>query len=65
VDQLIAKLHRKKGRLSGLAEDRFRLLTGEEPAAFISRLRQLPIAEASRWLGTIPGLGELLDAQWD
>jgi len=64
-EQLIAKLRRKQRHLSESAEARFRLLTGEEPADFINRLRQLPIAEASRWLGTIGGLGELLDAQWE
>ncbi len=63
-EQLIAKLRRKQRHLSENAEARFRLLTGEEPAAFISRLQQLPIAEARRWLGTINGLGELLDEQW-
>jgi len=38
---------------------------GEEPADFINRLQQLPIQEASRWVGTIHGLAELLDQQWD
>jgi type I restriction enzyme R subunit len=64
-EQLIAKLRRKQRHLSESNAARFRLLTGEEPADFINRLRQLPIAEASRWLGTIGGLGELLDAQWE
>jgi len=35
------------------------------PTDFINRLQQLPIQEASRWLGTIHGLAELLDQQWD
>jgi type I restriction enzyme R subunit len=64
-EQLIAKLRRKQRHLSENAEARFRLLTGEEAAPFITRLQQLPIAEARRWLGTIPGLGELLDEQWE
>jgi type I restriction enzyme R subunit len=64
-EQLIAKLRRKQRHLSESNAARFRLLTGEEPADFIHRLRQLPISEASRWLGTIGGLGELLDAQWE
>jgi len=64
-EQLIAKLRRKQRHLSENTEAQFRLLTGEEPSAFISRLQQLPIAEASRWLGTIPGLGELLDERWE
>ena len=63
--QLIAKLRRKQQRLSENQTAQFRLLTGEEPAAFINRLQQLPINEARRWLGTIPGLAELLDQQWD
>jgi type I restriction enzyme R subunit len=63
-EQLIAKLRRKRQHLTESAEAEFRLLTGEEPADFISRLRHLPISEASRWLGTIDGLGELLDARW-
>ena len=64
-EQLIAKLRRKRRRLSENQEHRFRQLTGEEPEAFINRLQALPIEEASRWLGRIEGLGELLDAQWD
>jgi type I restriction enzyme R subunit len=63
--QLIAKLRRKQQRLSENQTAQFRLLTGEEPADFINRLQQLPITEARRWLGTIPGLAELLDQQWD
>jgi hypothetical protein len=42
----------------------FRSLTGEEPPEFIQRLQRLPIAEARRWLASIPELGELLDEQW-
>ena len=64
-EQLIAKLRRKQQRLSENHAAQFRLLTGEEPADFIRRLQQLPIQEASRWLGTIHGLAELLDQQWD
>ena len=63
--QLIAKLRRKQQRLSENQTAQFRLLTDEEPADFINRLQQLPITEARRWLGTIPGLAELLDQQWD
>jgi type I restriction enzyme R subunit len=63
--QLIAKLRRKQQRLSENHAAQFRLLTGEEPADFIRRLQQLPIQEASRWLGAIHGLAELLDQQWD
>jgi type I restriction enzyme R subunit len=64
-EQLIAKLRRKQHRLSENHAAQFRLLTGEEPADFIRRLQQLPIQEASRWLGSIHGLAELLDQQWD
>ena len=64
-EQLIAKLRRKQQRLSENNAAQFRLLTGEEPADFIRRLQQLPIQEVSRWLGTIHGLAELLDQQWD
>lgn len=64
-EQLIAKLRRKQRHLSENAEARFRLLSGEEPAAFIERLQGLPEAEARGWLGRIEGLGELLDAQWE
>jgi len=64
-EQLIAKLRRKQRHLSENAEARFRLLSGEEPEAFIERLRGLPEAEARGWLGRIEGLGELLDAQWE
>ncbi|MFM9103684.1 MAG: type I restriction-modification enzyme R subunit C-terminal domain-containing protein, partial [Cyanobium sp.] len=64
-EQLIAKLRRKQRHLSENAEARFRLLSGEEPDAFIERLQQLPEAAARIWLGRIEGLGELLDAQWE
>ena len=64
-EQLIAKLRRKKRHLSESAAARFRLLSGEEPDAFIERLQRLPEAEARAWLGRIEGLGELLDAQWE
>jgi type I restriction enzyme R subunit len=64
-DQLIAKLRRKRRRLSENQQHRFRQLTGEEPEAFITRLQALPIEEARRWLGRIDGLGALLDEQWD
>ena len=63
--QLIAKLRRKRRHLSENQEVRFQQLTGEEPDAFISRLQDLPITEAQRWLGTFDGLGALLDAQWE
>ena len=63
-EQLVAKLRRKQRHLSENSAARFRLLTGEEPPEFIQRLQQLPIAEARRWLATIPELGELLDTQW-
>ena len=63
-EQLIAKLRRKRRHLSENAEARFRLLSGEEPEAFIERLQQLPPPEAQRWLAAIEGLGELLDRQW-
>ena len=64
-DQLIAKLRRKRGQLSENGAARFRLLTGEDPEGFIARLRGVPVAEAQRWLGTIEGLGEVLDTQWE
>ena len=63
-EQLVAKLRRKQRHLSENNAARFRLLTGEEPPEFIQRLQQLPIAEARRWLASIPELGELLDEQW-
>ena len=62
---MIAKLRRKQRHLSDNAEARFRLHTGETAEEFIKRLRRLPLAEAQRWLGTIEGLGELLDGAWE
>jgi type I restriction enzyme R subunit len=64
-EQLIAKLRRKQRHLSANAETRFRLLSGEEPEAFIRLLQRLSEGEARGWLGRIEGLGELLDAQWE
>ncbi|EDY37381.1 type I restriction-modification system, R subunit [Cyanobium sp. PCC 7001] len=63
-DQLIARLRRKLSGATEQAEAHFRELTGEEPEAFLERLRTLPITEASGWIGRLPGLGELLDQSW-
>jgi type I restriction enzyme, R subunit len=64
-EQLVAKLRRKQRHLSENNEARFRLITGEDADGFIRRVQQLPIEEARRWLGTIDGLGELLDRHWE
>ena len=57
-DQLIAKLRRKRSQLSESGAARFRLLTGEDPEGFVTRLRGLPAAEAQRWLGRSRGWGK-------
>jgi hypothetical protein len=57
----MVQLRRRLRILGESAGARLRLLSGEEPEALVERLRQLPAGEASRWLGGMEGLAELLD----
>jgi type I restriction enzyme R subunit len=61
VDQLLAKLHRKKRHLKGEALDGFQALTGLAPEQLVRKLRTCTPAEAARWLGEHAAVGRYLD----
>jgi hypothetical protein len=63
-DQFIAKLQRKKRRLSERAVQAFEDSLGMTPAAFSERLKTLPIAEVAIWFARHPDgeLEQVLDA---
>jgi len=63
VGQIVAKLHRKKRRLSESGARRFRELAGTDPDGFIRRLREAPPEAAIRLLLDHRGLLEMLDAR--
>lgn len=63
VGQIVAKLHRKKRRLSDGGARRFRELAGTDPDSFIRRLRDAPPEEAARLLLDHRALMELLDTR--
>lgn len=62
-DQFIAKLQRKKGRLSESAARDFETATGVAPGAFIAHLQAMPLHEIAAWFAQAPDLGEILDRQ--
>jgi len=64
-DQFIAKLQRKKRRLSERAVQAFEDNLGMTPDAFIDRLKTLPIAEVATWFARHPDIGEILDGKGD
>ncbi len=63
VGQIVAKLHRKKRRLSDSGARRFRDLAGTDPDGFIRRLRESAPEEAARLLLDNRALMELLDTR--
>lgn len=64
-DQFIAKLQRKKERLSESAARDFATVAGLEPGAFIAQLRAMPLNEIAAWFAENRDLGEILDRQGD
>lgn len=63
VGQIVAKLHRKRRRLSEAGERRFRELAGTDPDSFIRRVHDAPPEEAARVLIEHRALIELLDTR--
>jgi type I restriction enzyme, R subunit len=63
-DQLIAKLQRKKRRLSEESRGDFEIVVGMAPEEFIQELRQMPLEQVANWFTQNPQLGEILDRQW-
>ncbi len=62
-DQFIAKLQRKKRRLSEAQAEEFERVAGMPPDEFMRQLRSLPLAEVATWFTQNPALGEILDRQ--
>lgn len=61
VDQLIAKLQRKKGRIKGNDLERFTTLVSLTPSELSKELRQMQPEEAAAWLQGKVELADLLD----
>ncbi len=60
-DQLMAKLQRKKHRLSDAAEEQFMAITQQTPDDFIQTLKNQSIEQLKDTLANCQGLGQLLD----
>jgi type I restriction enzyme R subunit len=60
-DQLVAKLQRKKRRLSETNARDFETVAGMPPDAFISKLRAMSPQEITDWFVHNPSLSEILD----
>lgn len=60
-DQLVAKLQRKKRRLSETGARDFETVAGMPPDAFIGKLRGMSPKEIAEWFVNNPGLSEILD----
>lgn len=60
-NQFIAKLQVKRRHLSSEQERAFEAITGQSPAQFVTKLKNIPITEIAEWFTRHPGLGELLD----
>jgi type I restriction enzyme R subunit len=60
-DQFIAKLQRKKRHLSEANTRDFEIRAGMPPAAFLRKLRAMPLTDIAAWFTQHPDLGEILD----
>lgn len=61
LDQLIAKLQRKKRSILGERLDHFEQLTGGEPASLVETLKRASPAEAAAWFAAHPRVAAWLD----
>ena len=61
VEQLLAKLHRKKRLLKGESLDGFHALTGLAPEQLVRQLREGSTPSAARWFGEHADVGRFLD----
>lgn len=62
-DQFVAKLQRKKRRLSDRNQQDFEVVAGMSPDDFIGKLRAVPTDEIANWFLQFQSLGEILDRQ--
>jgi type I restriction enzyme, R subunit len=65
LDQLIAKLQRKKRHLGDAAMRDFETRAGMSPNAFIAHLRTMSLPDAAAWFTQNSDLGEILDRKND
>jgi type I restriction enzyme R subunit len=61
LEQLLAKLQRKKRHLDEQAERDFEICAGASPDAFIQRLKTMTLQEVAKWFTENPDLAEILD----
>jgi type I restriction enzyme, R subunit len=61
LDQIIAKLQRKKRHLDEEAAQDLELRTGTDADGFIQRLKAMSLGEVAKWFTENPDLGEILD----
>jgi type I restriction enzyme R subunit len=61
LEQLIARLQRKKGTIEGARLDAFTHFAGASPAEVLEKLKSATPAEAARWFTERPGLPAWLD----
>lgn len=62
-DQILVKLRRRLGKLSGEARAQYEANAGETPEATLKRLAEQPLATSVVWIRSRPGLGRLLDRE--
>jgi type I restriction enzyme R subunit len=60
-EQFIAKLRRKRRRMSDKQLEAFELKTGQDPEALITELGNMPREKVAQWFTQNQDLGELLD----
>jgi type I restriction enzyme R subunit len=61
LDQLLAKLQRKKKALGGKSAEAFEAAAGEPVAGALAKLKGFTTAEAAAWFAAHPRVAELLD----
>ncbi len=60
-DQILVKLRRRLGKLSGEAREQYDANAGETPEATLKRLAEQPLDTSVVWIMSRPGLGRILD----
>jgi type I restriction enzyme R subunit len=64
-DQIVAKLQRRKRRLTDSDGQDFETVAGMPPDDFIAKLRSMPLSAVASWFTENPGLAEILDRRTD
>jgi type I restriction enzyme R subunit len=62
-DQILVKLRRRLGKLSGEAREQYEANAGETPEATLKRLAEQPLESSVVWITSRPGLGRILDRE--